>query len=478
MKGLTIKAALLVGFGLTLGVWLLVGYQVTRRMADVQRDVGAANARYLQAQDLLSTVRSQILVASVAVRDALLAPTPRVTQDDVAQLDASYRAIDRALGEYVPILDSDAERERVARLRQEIEQFRRETADVLTTDSTRWPAEARTLLHRFMPRREAVIRVSEEIQALNRAAFVEQQAGIAAMYAATQRQVWARLGVALGISLGIALLASTYAGRLERRLVRQRAIEERNASELQRLSARLVRAREEEQRRISRELHDEVGQALTAVKMELTGAQRRMQGSAVPPAVLDAAQSITDTALHAVRDLSRLLHPAALDDLGLVVALDAYIAEFGARHRIRADFVHEGLEERLPAEVEAAAYRIVQEALTNVARHAAATTCGVHLQRVGGSLDIAVRDDGVGFDPMEVERSGGRRGLGLVGLRERVSYLRGSVRIESAPHRGTSIFVTLPAGAHAHAEDAGNREAAALQQGEPDAAAREAAIHG
>ena len=135
-----------------------------------------------------------------------------------------------------------------------------------------------------MPKREGVIRVTEEAQALNRSAFVQQQNEIASVYRATQRRLWGSFGVAVLVSLGIALLAAVYVGRLEDRIHRQRVKEGENARDLQRLSMKLITAQEEERRVIARELHDEVGQALTAIKVELALAQRSDRSApALPP---------------------------------------------------------------------------------------------------------------------------------------------------------------------------------------------------
>ena len=145
-----------------------------------------------------------------------------------------------------------------------------------------------------------------------------------------------------------------------------------------------------------------------------------------------------------VRDLSHLLHPAMLDDLGLPAAIEWYLRSFGRRHGIRADVLHERMDERLAPEIETAAYRIVQEALTNVAKHARATVCRVYLQRLPNTVLITIEDNGAGFDTAS-EPPGERAGLGLVGIRERASQLRGTVRLESAPGKGTRLTVELPA---------------------------------
>jgi signal transduction histidine kinase len=444
--GLTIKAALFLGFGMTFGLWLITGYQFSRRMDELENRASAINTRYMHSQELLSTVRAQVLLASVYLRDALLDPDPETADDYRRELEDAYRIADQALQQYVPILNSPDELARVSHLRREIDAFRSMLTQVLETDSSRWPAMARVILRTLiMPKREVVIRVSDEVQSLNRSAFVRLQSEIAETHRATQRQLWARLGIALAASLGIALLAAFYAGRLENRIRRQSARDEQNAQDLHRLSAKLIHAQEEERRSIARELHDEVGQVLTALKVELAVAQHAIEAEGGPTHVLADVRSITDGALHTVRDLSHLLHPALLDDLGLPIAIDWYLKGFGKRHGVRAELVHGHMDDRLLPEIETAVYRIVQEALTNVARHARASTCRVHLQRQAENVVVRIEDDGVGFDPAEVDRAGSRRGLGLVGVRERVANLKGTVQLESSPGKGTRLIVELPA---------------------------------
>jgi signal transduction histidine kinase len=442
---LTIKAALFLGFGLTVGIWLFAGYYFTKRIRDVENRSAAINARYMHAQDLLSTVRAQVLLESVFVRDALLDPDPALA-DYRRRFEATYGTITQALQQYVPVLDSAAERERVGRLQREIDDFRGTMLQVLATGSSGWPTQARALLRtEIVTKRELVIRVSEEVQALNRGAFVQQQREIAGIYGVTERRLWESLGLALAASLAVALLATLYAGRLENRIRRQRLQDAQNARELQHLSAKLITAQEEERRSIARELHDEVGQVLTAIKVELAVAQRTIEASGGAAHLLEDARSITDGALATVRDLSHLLHPALLDDLGLPAAVEWYLRGFGKRHDIRAEVLHDRMDQRLTPEIEASAYRIVQEALTNVAKHARATSCRVFLQGLSNTILITIEDNGVGFDAAEADRTGGRRGLGLIGIRERASQLRGTVRLESAPGKGTRLTVELPA---------------------------------
>jgi signal transduction histidine kinase len=444
LRGPTIKVALMLAFGLTVGLWLFAGYQFTRRMAALERDAAAITGRYANAQQLLSTVRVRILVGSVYVRDALLDPNPGTVAAYRARLIESYDSVDAALGQYVPVVESAEERERVTRLRREIGEFRATMLGVLDDANNRRPDLARQLLQqRIVPKRELVIRVSEDVQALNRGSFLQQQASIADVYRVTQRQVWNQLGLALVASFGIALAASLYSARLETQLRLGRARDLENARELRQLSAQLLTAQEEERRAIARELHDEVGQVLTAIKVELAVAQTSGEMAGVPRRTFDNVKTIVDGALQRVRDLSHLLHPAMLDDLGLQTAVDWHLRGFSKRHDVAVEFRHEGMDERLEPSTEATAFRIVQEALTNVVKHAHARSVRVELRREEAAIRLTVSDDGHGFD--ESAGAGGRRGLGLRGIRERVSELDGTLTIETAPGRGTRLAVELPA---------------------------------
>ena len=459
LDGLTIKAALLLGFGLTLGLWLLAGYDFTRRMSQVEREAAAINARYTRAQELLSTVRPRVLLASVYVRDALLDPDPRTLGDYRRRLERTLRNVDDALRQYVPVLHSAGERERVERLRMEIDEFGGAMSHVLATDARRSAEQARVLLGRLAPRRELVISVTEQVQALNRAAYIQQQASIADTYRVNQRRVWQRLGFSLAASLGIALLAIFHVTRLEKRLRHQALREAENTRDLQRLSSQVVNAHEEERRTIARELHDEVGQVLMALRVELALAQRRIEAAGGSGEVLEDVQSLTDGALHTVRDLSHLLHPALLDDLGLAAAIDWYLQEFGRRHGIRVELSQHVLS--LSPAVETTAYRIVQEALTNVAKHARAASCRVSLACADDELHMCIEDDGRGFDA----GVGAKAGIGLIGIRERVARLGGRLSIESSPGEGTRVRVVLPARGESAAEAGGQEPDSGLLLG-------------
>jgi signal transduction histidine kinase len=446
LEGLTTRAALLLGFGLTLMLWLVAGYLLAGRIADVRQESDAINRRYMHAQELLTTVRAQVLLGAVYVRDALLDPKLESAAEHRRLLEGALRQVDDALAEYEPIFDEASESKQIAELREQIDDFRASVFAVLESDSTRWPTDAQQLLRsRIMPRRESIVRVSDEVQALNRASFVQQQQATSQVYEAMQRRLLAQFGFALAANFLIGLLATRHVASLETRLREQQLRDAANTRDLQRLSAQLITAQEEERRTIARELHDEVGQVLTAIKVELAVAERRIASAGGSPMLLAEARTITEGALHTVRDLSRLLHPALLDDLGLPAAVEACIRDFRKRYDVSVELLQERMERRLPQATEAAAYRIIQEALTNVVRHARAGSCRVYLQRLVNTVLITIEDDGIGFETEKSLPPGERPGLGLLGIRERAGQLRGTVRIESAAGRGTRITIELPA---------------------------------
>lgn len=213
--------------------------------------------------------------------------------------------------------------------------------------------------------------------------------------------------------------------------------------QLHTLSRRLLVAQESERRRIARELHDDVGQAITASQLRLRALQRR---PAIEPFTgeLEENVRVLEQALERVRDLSLDLRPSMLDDLGLVSALRWYTSHQAQLAGLRPVFRAEPMEDRLDPALESACFRIAQEAVTNVVRHAQAKKITVELGRENGELHLLVRDDGVGFDVGAVRQSGVRDSLGLLGMEERVSLVGGRVEFRSALQHGTEVHVWLP----------------------------------
>lgn len=222
-------------------------------------------------------------------------------------------------------------------------------------------------------------------------------------------------------------LARTDELRKEREALRRQLLE------------KVITTQEDERRRIARELHDSTSQNLTSLIVGL----RVMETNCAQCASISKATDLRDVAsktLDEVHDLSTRLRPRVLDDLGLSAALERLVSEWQARYKIPVDVAIQ-LNERLPGDMETAIYRIIQETLTNIARHAQAQSASILMERHGGMVRAIVEDDGIGFDA-RVNHS--ERHLGLLGMRERAELLNGTVTIESSLEHGTSIFIEIP----------------------------------
>lgn len=211
---------------------------------------------------------------------------------------------------------------------------------------------------------------------------------------------------------------------------------------IQEMSSQVLTAHEAERKRIARELHDDTAQSLTSIIVRL----RLLERATDDPDVLKNVQElreISSDALDSVRRLAMDLRPAALDDLGLVPALEAFAERFTANRGTHITLRTEGIRRRLPRDVELVMYRVVQEALNNAAKHASARYVEVSLKRKRNILTVTVEDDGVGFEPGAVERTQGS-GLGLFGMRERLALVGGDLVIESSYGQGTRVIARVP----------------------------------
>jgi signal transduction histidine kinase len=228
-------------------------------------------------------------------------------------------------------------------------------------------------------------------------------------------------------------------------------IPKRAEAERSHLLRRLASAQEEEQRRISRELHDQIGQTVTGLSLGLKALEQGLAKGSNGAAATEQVRWLEQLAAQIGRDIHRTasdLRPTAIDDLGIFRAIEAYVAEWQERYGVRVDIQTFGRDNPLPADVAAVLYRLVQEGLTNVLKHAKASKVSIVLERKSDGLALVLEDDGIGFDPENLGRKasgiGQASGLGLSGMKERVALLDGTIAIESAPGKGSTIFVQIP----------------------------------
>jgi signal transduction histidine kinase len=254
-----------------------------------------------------------------------------------------------------------------------------------------------------------------------------------------QASLTGSLSIALGAGLLLVIASMAYILRLERQTRNRYHELAQSRHELERLSSRLVDAQEEERRSISRELHDEVGQSLGALLVDLGRLSTNLpaDGAEVRERI-DHMKSLTERTVGTVRDIALLLRPSMLDDLGLVAALEWQGREVSRRSQMEVAVESANVSDDLPDEYKICVYRLVQEALHNAVRHAHARNAKVRVTGGAGGIEIEVSDDGQGFDP---QRS---RGLGILGMEERVKRLGGSLAVKSAPGQGATLKAELP----------------------------------
>ena len=394
-------------------------------------------------------ISTRVLLGSIYLRDALMSPTIEMRDHYRSELTQIRADVERALPEYLRLVDTPREREQWNQLQVELESYwqSREVAFTLNpqTDAGASAASAAVIRGQLVPARESILQIVNSLAALERASIENHEEEVARFYREGQTRVVWLASLALMAGLIVAFLASRHVGRLQREIELQQLAEQQNRRDLERLSARLVSAQEEERRSLARELHDAVGQSLTAIKMEMGVALRGVEADSRAHASLEEARALAESTLQSVRDLSQVLHPSMLDDFGLPEALRAHLRGFSRRTGIRAQLTHERMDDRLSPELEVCVYRIVQEALTNVARHSGASSCTVSLVRRDGLLHLTIEDDGRGISATALRPVDARRGLGLIAMRERAQALAGTFEVDNRREGGTRVIVRLPA---------------------------------
>jgi len=435
-----IRAALVAGFAVVFALWLLWAYQLIRNLQQIEQNVADVHAAYARGEQTLSKIRTNVLLGSIYLRDALIdgAVVRRDAYRD--ELTRLRTEAEQLLAAYVRDVASPNERAHWTRLHAELGDYWA-SRDIAFSDRAMTSAAAAALLRsRVVPKRQTVLQILDQLAALQVAANQRHQEDIDLLY----RQVrWRLLSMGAGIlivALLVATISSRHVNRLQGQIERQRQTEQRSREDLERLSARLVDVQEQERRALARELHDEVGQALTAVKMDIGIALRGEHLENRSRSALEEARDLSDLTLRSVRDMSQLLHPSALDDFGLPATLSVYLRNFAHRTGIRAQLA-ETMATRLAPAIELCVYRIVQEALNNVAQHSGATACTVMLRSSADTLRLVVEDNGRGPGGI---RLGHGRGLGLIGMRERAQALGGTFAIGERDGGGTILMVLLP----------------------------------
>jgi signal transduction histidine kinase len=433
---------LTVGFGGLLAFILAAAIGTVVQLDRVRADDTRIRQAFTARLRTLEQIRSQIYLSSTDVRDFLLSPDAGSAAVQRAGILSIQTQIHTALDHYAQSIEPE-EQDAFQALRMEIDGW----WQVLEAAFEWTPAERNRQRYTFfyeqlVPRRTTMLQIADRIAAINETGLNRAEDRLAASAENLRWSLLVTFAIALfgGVILAMGTIGLTL--RLEREVEKRLKETTEARTDLRELSARLVRAQEEERRTLARELHDEVGQSLSAIMMEANSLEESQGDAALDRAEvrvrLASIGNIAARSLNVVRDLALLLRPSMLDDFGLVPALNWQARETAKRTGLNVRVTADETSGDLPDEHKTCIYRLAQEALSNAARHAGARNIRVTVKTDPGLVRFSVQDDGTGFDKRFV------RGLGLLGMDERARRLGGKLWIDSQPGRGTTISAELP----------------------------------
>jgi len=429
---ITSRVVLVVGFG---GLLLLMGYaglDGIQALEQIRTSNDSVREDFLARTRLLERIRGDVYVSGTYVRDYLLEPESGKAEGHRYSLLETRNDTDAALAAYRKLVNAREARP-LEGLTTELDAYWRVLEPVFQwTPEQRQRDGYRFLRDEVFPRRMAMLGIADQIGGINESQLRDGKLRVDAIFSQFRKRMTITIAMTIGLGLVLAAFSVRKILGLERGMAASRAA-------LQQLSARLVEAQEEERRAISRELHDEVGQALSGVRLELANLSTLIHaGSPESAAKADEIKQQVEASMGVVRNMSLLLRPSMLDDLGLVPALQWQAREVSKRCGVWVKVDAGSVSDELPEEHKTCIYRIVQEALHNCVQHAAARNVKITVEQQASGLRLAIEDDGKGFNPKR------EKGMGLLGMEERVSHLGGHFAIESAPASGTVLKVVLP----------------------------------
>jgi signal transduction histidine kinase len=392
--------------------------------------------RFLERSRMLEEIRSSIYLSGTVARDFLLAPAGSAPSQR-AEVKALEQRTNSALEGYAKSLEP-AEGLAFASLRTEIGAYWK-----VLNQTFAWSSEEREkyryqfFYSELIPRRTAMLRIADRVGALNEQALQRGDQQLAGLFERLRLGLIGMVVLTLTGGSALAIFTSATVMRLQNEASTRLEENIEAKTSLRELSAKLVRAQEEERRAISRELHDEAGQSFSAILIETENLLDVPHGESVK-AHLESIRNLAQRGLAGARNMALLLRPSMLDDFGLVPALNWQAKETAKRTGLRIQVFAADLPGDLPEEHKTCIYRVVQEALHNVSKHAQASAAQVVVQQSEQQIELSVQDDGTGFDAERV------RGLGLLGMEERAHHLGGKLVIDSQPGRGTLLKINLP----------------------------------
>jgi signal transduction histidine kinase len=399
----------------------------SRKAQDIYAQLDGLNSHHRRVEENLRRLRSDVNLSGIFVRDYLLDVARERAPEYRQQITEFRRTNMETLGELRILVDND---DQIDSLQAKLTEYWETFDPLFDWSPTEKILRSATFLRReVVPRRDAALAIAREIEEITNANVTAQRDEVARRHDAFRRDLrlltWRTVLLGLGVALVVVL-------RL--RILEHRS--EQAEQQMHELSQQLVHTQEEERKNLSRELHDHVAQVLTGLRMELGRIERLSPGMGH---VVGECKRLVDDMFQTVRNLALGLRPSMLDDFGLEAALEWHVRDFMARYAVTVDLKMVGDFKHLPEKHRTCAYRVVQEAMTNCARHAQAKHIEIDLASLRAELRLSVCDDGIGVSA--VPR---RKGLGLRGIDERVRELNGTMVISRRRGGGTALLVSLP----------------------------------
>ena len=433
-----LRAVLALGYGGLLALLLGSGASALHTLRSLHDAEEQARSRSLERRRVLTTVVLSASVYSNNLERLLLSQTAPADSDMAEQLLQRAEEALSAVKAY-PTDGTPQEHDLLGNLQG----YLLDQQQILRAAQAWNPQEFRgraqqIVTEQIIPRRQQFVTVARQIELLNDNEILAAQQATFSEFGRLQDRLTRLLLVALTSGLVLAIGSAIYILRLERQERLRYAELAQSREELQQLSARLLDAQETERRSLSRELHDEVGQALGLLLMDVGRLSNQLRGDEKLQEMVQRVKTVAERTVHTVRDMALLLRPSMLDDLGLVSALEWYAREISRRGELQVEVKAHNVSESLPDALMVGVYRVVQEAVNNAQRHAHAQNVTVDLLQTDAAVQVEIKDNGTGFDPKRT------RGMGLLGMEERVKRLGGTLTIESRPGAGTTIRAELP----------------------------------
>jgi len=436
---LTMRSRLLLGFGVLLILLILSGLSALHALSELQDANETTLKQFLAKNQQLDDIRAAVYLSGTYIRDYLLEPDRiKAEQSRKALIDANSR-IESLLAENGP-LSGDGDREMFEALKRETRDYWQTLEPVLSWSLDQRRRDGyRFLRDEVFPRRSSTLSIADTIDSVNRQQLMRRDEQLLGKFSSVRSQLVLALVIILLVGMGQAFFSTAHLLRLERQTLKHLHEVMEARQESKDLSAKLVATQEDERKSISRDLHDAVGQSMSAVQFELHDLAIALRPYGPPfRERVDRIRELVESSLAVIRNMALLLRPSMLDDLGLAAALEWLAREIsrptGVRIQVRAD----SLPGELPDEHKTCIFRIAQEALNNVCKHANANSVEITARCADCWLLVTLRDDGRGF------QNGRAKGLGLTGMQERVESLGGTIKITSGLGQGTLIEVALP----------------------------------